>query len=261
MDFNIARFNCDAHQEIMSDSIYLLILLTIVNFFSASLSSAFVPNNGIPVLAERPSGTLDLMRTLSSDSLSENYFSTDNGSYGIISLDYDFSSATNAYFQLKPDGIWAYSAVYEEGYTYVNINFNAHFDVYYNTSYSDLSEVNYSTVISESNYLSTLNLERQKTGGIGRSDWNNPELYSYIDLTSILSQTNVNPLTLIVSFASISDAEGLSLNDSSISLEISGEFKWLEENALFVDVVPEPSTYALLLGGTVLGYAFWRRKK
>ncbi|MGC6455677.1 MAG: PEP-CTERM sorting domain-containing protein [Coraliomargaritaceae bacterium] len=29
----------------------------------------------------------------------------------------------------------------------------------------------------------------------------------------------------------------------------------------FATVVPEPSTYALLLGGTVLGYAFWRRRK
>ena len=26
-------------------------------------------------------------------------------------------------------------------------------------------------------------------------------------------------------------------------------------------IVPEPSTYAILLGGTVLGYAFWRRRK
>ena len=25
--------------------------------------------------------------------------------------------------------------------------------------------------------------------------------------------------------------------------------------------IPEPSTYARLLGGTVLGYAFWRRRK
>ena len=37
---------------------------------------------------------------------------------------------------------------------------------------------------------------------------------------------------------------------------------WFEEQgAIFVETVPEPSTYALLLGGTVLGYAFWRRRK
>lgn len=31
--------------------------------------------------------------------------------------------------------------------------------------------------------------------------------------------------------------------------------------SITVEPVPEPSTYALLLGGTVLGYAFWRRRK
>ena len=37
---------------------------------------------------------------------------------------------------------------------------------------------------------------------------------------------------------------------------------WFEEaGAIFVETVPEPSTYALLLGGTALGYAFWRRRK
>ena len=30
---------------------------------------------------------------------------------------------------------------------------------------------------------------------------------------------------------------------------------------LEVGIVPEPSTYAILLGGTVLGYAYWRRRK
>ena len=37
---------------------------------------------------------------------------------------------------------------------------------------------------------------------------------------------------------------------------------WFEEQgAIFLETVPEPSTYALLLGGIVLGYAFWRRRK
>ena len=37
---------------------------------------------------------------------------------------------------------------------------------------------------------------------------------------------------------------------------------WFEEQgAVFVETVPEASTYALLLGGTALGYAFWRRRK
>ena len=34
-----------------------------------------------------------------------------------------------------------------------------------------------------------------------------------------------------------------------------------EIDEISIETVPEPSTYALLLGGTVLGYAFWRRKK
>ena len=36
---------------------------------------------------------------------------------------------------------------------------------------------------------------------------------------------------------------------------------WFENAGADFDTVPEPSTYALLLGGTVLGYAFWRRRK
>jgi uncharacterized protein YjbI with pentapeptide repeats len=37
---------------------------------------------------------------------------------------------------------------------------------------------------------------------------------------------------------------------------------WFQEaGAIFVETVPEPSTYALLLSGAVLGYAFWRRRK
>ena len=37
---------------------------------------------------------------------------------------------------------------------------------------------------------------------------------------------------------------------------------WFEEaGAIFVETVPEPSTYALLLSGAVLGYAFLRRRK
>jgi len=37
---------------------------------------------------------------------------------------------------------------------------------------------------------------------------------------------------------------------------------WFEEaGAIFVETVPEPSIYAILLGGTVLGYAFWQRRK
>ena len=37
---------------------------------------------------------------------------------------------------------------------------------------------------------------------------------------------------------------------------------WFEEQgAIFVETVPEASTYALLLGGTALGYAFCRRRK
>ena len=34
-----------------------------------------------------------------------------------------------------------------------------------------------------------------------------------------------------------------------------------EETLGLTETVPEPSTYAILLGGTVLGYAFWQRRK
>lgn len=49
--------------------------------------------------------------------------------------------------------------------------------------------------------------------------------------------------------------------------EIWGDVgQWMDEDdwkgyGYLLETVPEPSTYALLLGGTVLGYAFLRRRK
>ena len=42
------------------------------------------------------------------------------------------------------------------------------------------------------------------------------------------------------------------------SLDLSNENP---DNVQIGIFIPEPSTYALLLGGIVLGYAFWRRRK
>jgi hypothetical protein len=52
----------------------------------------------------------------------------------------------------------------------------------------------------------------------------------------------------------LSNYYGVGYGDD-ISLDNSGD------TILVLEVVPEPSTYALLLGGAVLGYAFWRRRK
>ncbi len=44
-------------------------------------------------------------------------------------------------------------------------------------------------------------------------------------------------------------------------LPIGYDQSYFEALGADFDTVPEPSTYALLLGGAVLGYAFWRRRK
>ena len=70
-----------------------------------------------------------------------------------------------------------------------------------------------------------------------------------------------------LSGADLSGAElsGTELTDTNLYgaiLPDGYDQDWFEEQgAIFVETVPEPSTYALLLGGTVLGYAFWRRRQ
>jgi hypothetical protein len=43
--------------------------------------------------------------------------------------------------------------------------------------------------------------------------------------------------------------------------DVPNNYNDITQVSYLLEVVPEPSTYALLLGGTVLGYAFWRRMK
>ena len=89
-----------------------------------------------------------------------------------------------------------------------------------------------------------------------------PLSYDYLD---------VNSLTLPYAWGDLNGSSYAGYNsdlnsiievlDNTLVIDVSdvdtANFKML----LTPVTVPEPSTYAFLLGGTVLGYAFWRRRK
>ena len=76
------------------------------------------------------------------------------------------------------------------------------------------------------------------------------DYYSYKATVAVNSEEN-----LILSF----NTGPFVLSDMNMSSDFSIDSSG--DTTLELEVVPEPSTYALLLGGTVLGYAFWRRRK
>ena len=53
----------------------------------------------------------------------------------------------------------------------------------------------------------------------------------------------------------------LSQSNGSIRFQTNGRSTSYSFDLTNLSIIPEASTYALLLGGTVLGYAFWRRRK
>ncbi|MGC6505281.1 MAG: pentapeptide repeat-containing protein [Coraliomargaritaceae bacterium] len=98
-------------------------------------------------------------------------------------------------------------------------------------------------------------------------NFNNADL-SYSVFSGYLNLAYVNFTDTILCFSDLRDAlvgstyifTGANLYGALLPEDY--DQSWFESRgAVFIDPVPEPSTYALLLGGTVLGYAFWRRRK
>ena len=77
--------------------------------------------------------------------------------------------------------------------------------------------------------------------------------YKFIKSDEGISLEIDNVLVLESNFT---DFEGNFLTFSAIEAGSTVDIDYLT-----ITTVPEPSTYAILLGGTVLGYAYWRRRK
>ena len=77
--------------------------------------------------------------------------------------------------------------------------------------------------------------------------------YKFIKSDEGISLEIDNVLVLESNFT---DFEGNFLTFSAIQVGSTVDIDYLT-----ITTVPEPSTYAFLLGGTVLGYAYWRRRK
>lgn len=113
------------------------------------------------------------------------------------------------------------------------------FKVYY-TSGSDfaVSEASVDSVWAELSYSSTSNN--------GASGWVNQRIFT-------------NPTPVIIEDGLLHIKFMSFVGDGVISTNSTHDIR-VDDVSVTLSTVPEPSTYALLLGGAVLGYVFWRRK-